>query len=364
MPILPDGSVVPSYLSLEDRTTAQNDGWTNFPLRMGEVYDIIYPKDPRSISGQVIEYLVLVQHFDHENMTGSSRVYSHCVLLNSLGSFADKFVFTLRPSKQNNQDIANPKEISKGSKVLLLCINGDHTNAVIIGGIRDQGDKQDLEAQSKGHFLHFVFNGIQVNINNDGEMELSYLGKTDIKGKTEVSDDITGTKVALLKNGNFKVSTNGGNQSFTINHESHTIEVQADSAWNINVNGDANIKAGSSVSIQGGSTVNIQAGAAIALSAGAGCSIMSTGLSVGSATDKMIKGSTYRNAESGMNNTIASSLSAAVASFNSAAISLEFSDTTGAGIAIAQAASSLQTAAQAINSFENSTYLSDKNSLD
>jgi hypothetical protein len=98
------------------------------------------------------------------------------------------------PTPSTKQKGANG--LGKGSKVLLLCLNGENNNAVILGGLRDQADVSgfgDKEAKDLGHYFHFNFNGVSADIDKDGQFTLVYNGKTEVDGTTKVDSSKVGT---------------------------------------------------------------------------------------------------------------------------------------------------------------------------
>lgn len=183
--------IIPSHLKGFDR----GDLGGNLALRIGEVKERILPGDERNNNKKFDEYSVFVQHL--ENDAYSPKMYYHCTLLSDFGGLADKTHFSLRNDP-------GTKRIGNGSKVLILCINGSYKNAIIIGGIRDSQeeskDDQDLFAD---HHYYWLFNGVEIFVNKDGEYSITYNGKTDDDGERnqDVSEDVIGSQIALLKDG-------------------------------------------------------------------------------------------------------------------------------------------------------------------
>jgi hypothetical protein len=229
---LEDGSVIPSQYSVE-RAGNYGDSWQNPVLRVGEVQEVIYPDDIRSISKRVIEYRVSVQHHDTAMNTSSKRDYLNCFLINPLGGLADKFHYTLRGENSSNRSKREngTGAVGKGSKVLVLCINGNHRNAIIIGGVRDKADTYDKDNNTKdqnlGHHLHFVFNGLDCWINKDGELSVACGGATKIDGTVDdsVQTAVVGTKIQMLKDGTFQVSTKDGEEVLVLDRKNHKLEL-------------------------------------------------------------------------------------------------------------------------------------------
>ncbi len=215
---------IPSIYSFRrvGESSGPTDGgaFSNFLLRIGEVKRIIPPKDKRSRSKRFYEYDVKVQH--RENGTAVTKMYHNCYLMNSLAGLADKVRYTLRAVETQGLNAATKPDA--GSKVLILCINAEHAQAVIVGGIRHQDDDHDDVA--KGHHYEFEFNGANVAVNDDGSWTVTNKGKTAADGKADPKRDKdgAGTTVKVEANGNFQVSTATG-QKIVINNKASTIEV-------------------------------------------------------------------------------------------------------------------------------------------
>lgn len=173
---LNDGTIVPSFLGVKDTATYPDstEAFGNNVLRIGEVLEIIYPNEKRSVSKKFNEYVVNVQHMTAGVST--STIYPHCFLASTFGGVADRLHYTLRTQKKAGAP--SDTGLGLGSKVLVLCINGETNNAVIIGGIRE-GDKHDKD---DGHHLYFEFNGVQVAIQDNGNFVLQMNGPTEADG--------------------------------------------------------------------------------------------------------------------------------------------------------------------------------------
>lgn len=312
MPRMPNGDVIPSHIDLA--YTPQFDGgdaFSNHALRFGEVQEIVYPNDKRSLSKKFVEYRVYVQ--ERSNGTANGRMYEHVLLMNSLAGLADKSFYTLRGSKS----AAKPKDnrLGLGSKVLILCINGEVNNAVIIGGLRDEKDESEEKAKAEdlGHHLSWIFNGFSVSIDKDGQLVATYGGKTDADGKRnkDVDQKLTGTRVSFLKDG----------------------------VWQLEVPGKAKI-------------------------------LPEDGLHVGEATDETLLGKSYRDAQKTLNKKLKQFIEQAATQLNTAggAVAGPFM-AAAAGPSIIAAAQLLLQAAQAIEEFESkaeakNSFLSKKNKSD
>lgn len=304
--ILSDNTVIPSYLDVRGRGVPMDDGsLTNLGLRLGEVKEIVYPDDPRSISKRLLEYRVEVQHRDGYG-PGTTLIYDTCMVANLFGGMADVFRYTLR---QDDQSKTAESGLGVGSKVLILCVNGQTTRAIILGGVRDTHlDQSTVETKDDGHNLYFEFNGLSFRINKDGEARIQFKGATKVDGSL-AGDNNGPTTVEFRKDGSLAISTKDENQSILIDNASKKVDFSFDSSWSVNVNGNVAEKYGRDWQVTAGTTITLGATGAIALasstgtmamSCAGGASITSAGLSIGKATDAMLLGETYRKHQSAL----------------------------------------------------------------
>lgn len=345
--LLPDGTVIPSYLQVEHTLDPEPSGmFGNIMLRIGEVREVVYPNNPNSLSKKVVEYRVAVQQRDVG--VGVTTEYSHCVVGSLFGGVADKLRYTVRPSTGQNVD--QDTDLGNGSMVLLLCVNGETDNAIIIGGFPAP---RDVPEADEGHHLHFNFNGIDVAINKNGEFALTFGGATKNDGTLVDGADAgaSGTNVAIAKDGSLSITDASGKQFFKIDHTNKTIALTADGEYDVTcTNGNVVIK--------------------------------SEGVLVGDATDAWVKGTSYRRAESQMNKQVSAALqgisiaATQLGALLAAAGSLMSMGPAGnipaagpvttAATAAIQIATQAATAKAAIDVFEAGadSYLSDKNLTD
>jgi len=295
---------------------------SNFALRQGEVVDVLYPDDPRNVSKKFIEYKVHVQHRDATGWVGID--YNNCFLMSTFGGIADKLRYTFRKStKQQNQDPANTPSL--GSKVIILCINGLQTNAVILGGIRD-AQEQVKDTRADGHNFFFEFNGLQMKIDDAGEFTVFMRGKTKADGTLDPSVTAGGSSIAMTKDGNVTVATPGNSQLIRLNNTNNKIEINASQELDLNVSGPSFIK--------------------------------STGLQVGAGTDAMPRFTTYRNAQANLHSALTSGLRQLAQAISTSTLNPPTAKTTFAAACLAMI--------QAIQSFEQNaaSYQSTKNTND
>lgn len=270
MPNFYDLSVMPSYLeSKQMGFPGESTLFSSVQLLQGEVKEKILPTDSRSQSQKYIEYAVDIEYRKGSGAITVTR-FPNCLLVNQFGGVGDRTTYTLRPDSKAPE---GDSTFTTGSKVLVMCVNGDVSHAYIIGGIREDGDK-DSES---GHHLHFEFNGVQAKINDDGELTITYRGKTQVDGSLDSSADTEaeGSTIKFSKDGTIYLYTKDEAEGVKISHPDRRIYTTSEA-----------------------------------------------GLHVGKATDETMLGTTYRNAENKMHETLKEKLKAIQSKLNDAASNL------------------------------------------
>ena len=365
--ILSDGSVIPSYLNAEQMgARSPHSGFSNLCLRQGEVKDVLYPDDSRNVSKIFVEYNVVVQ-VRNGNGPAVSVLYPNCTVANLFGGIGDKSRYTLR-GQTKEPDLK--RITSDGSKVLILCVNGETRQALIVGGISED---KTAEKKEDGHSLFFEFNGAQGTINKDGELQIRFRGATDAAGKLTESaiKEAEGSTAVFDKYGGIKVYTPQEKQSLFLDNQNKKLTIQADEEFDVSVNGKTALDVGKAISVRGGAGCSIEIQDTV--------SITSSGVHVGAATDAWLLASTYRRAETIKNDTLKTALSTLSSQVTTAGAALLAASPlmlipmTGAALAapsIAAAAAAITsmvatigTMMSAIATFESqsSSYLSTKN---
>ncbi len=208
-----------------------NTGY-DFALKTGQVIEIIYPEEKRKrIKGKntfyPILYTVMVE--DRDDFGRNQNIYFNCMVADNFGGTADYLDYTLRPNPigQTGGDLLGSpdkvkKEILLGSYVLILCVNGNKMNSIIVSGIKSyqaplrDGNTYKEAKKEDGHHLKFSFNGVDVGINQLGELDITYNGPNDQTGKllskTPAGDSVdsksVGSFVKINKSGDITVSAN------------------------------------------------------------------------------------------------------------------------------------------------------------
>lgn len=323
---LNDGTIIPSYMGVSDTATSPepSEMFGNTSLRIGEVKEIIYPSSKKSVSKKFIEYRVAVQHRDNQGISGSTE-YGNCYLANMFGGIADKVRFTYRKEAEGSGSVDG---LGQGSKVLLLCVNGESSNAVIVGGLRD-GRETTKDPEDTGHHLLFEFNGTKATINSDGEFKLEFKGATKADGSLADGVDAGNSGAAMTFKKNGDIFMEHGAQTILLDHTGKSWKLEADQNINQSAGGTWTSEASQTANLNGTTGVNIGTSAT--------CKISAANTKIGGdlAIDALVKGTTYRLAETTMNATIVGGLTTAIGALGGLAGLIA---TAGAGVTAAAAA--------------------------
>lgn len=264
---LNDGSVLPSVISQGTLPSAKNLIQNAIALKPGIVTAIYYTDDEKNLSKKEIEYDVAVSEISHGSTTISN--YRNCKAIDLFGMSNNNQTQTYQPDK----DDGVPKN---GSCVLVLCANGrpDGGNAFIIGGHSHPGKTK--HTKDMGQFYEFNFNGINININKEGEYSLTFNTPIDAKGKKK-DEKAAGTSLKIDKTGKLKISDNenqsweidrvaqksqwtNGAETIVIDKKNKKVELQS--------SGELSTKSKKSTSIESEDKINVKAKADMSVSAG------------------------------------------------------------------------------------------------
>jgi len=351
---LSDGTVIPSYLVPVQGQVVRSQQFDNTALRVGEIEEIIYSTSKQSMSKTAIEYRVAVMTRDSGGAVATVS-YPNCRIANLFGGGADTFSYTLRARVVDPQ---THKITSNGSKVLILCINGQSQQAFIIGGIPDS---PPVAKESDGHNLFAEFNGTSCTIDSEGALQFQFRGATDATNKLlgSAKEENSNSFLQMLSDGGIKAGTKDSAQYIFLNHADKKLELQADEAWNVKVNKKMSFDVGDTIDMQGRSSGNLQVSG--------GLTLKSSGVRTGSATDATMMGTTYRAAQQTMHSTTIGVLNGLAASLGASGVSLQLVPITApVGVALAALVPMIVSLTNAITSFESQSarFLSQKNLSD
>jgi hypothetical protein len=169
-------------------------------LRVGEITGAFYPGDAGNQSGTEVEYMVMVRRRD-----GNGKLLPtpyRCVMKDGFGSAGDHSRHSVRARSAEQAD----QEVGNGAIVLIACINADMNQGVILDCLRHP---KRSEHDPKGRFYDFKFNGIGVNIGDDGTLKVTVEGPTDNAGSPSGTQPDRPTAVTFEPDGSVTVDTAG-----------------------------------------------------------------------------------------------------------------------------------------------------------
>ncbi len=270
--IAEDGNVFPNFLGVSNMATDPSSNamyslMADLGLRVGVVVATYAPTDDKNTSKRVWQYDVVSSVSDGAELSVPQQ-YPRCVVASLFGGVADFLRWKPRFDKQTtDQDDGDDGRVSNNSYVLLACPNGDSRYGYIIGAIPHPNSEPDPEEDPPGEaYCIAQYNGVNITINNDGELVVTRKGPTKVDGTAvEDGDEKAGAKISLFKNGDISVENSKGDK-ILMNYEDRGIEIHTDK--DINIISDS------------GKIIT-----------------QSSGVQLGGDSEHLIKGDTYRKAE-------------------------------------------------------------------
>lgn len=195
-------TILPSSLlqfADEDYYSSFSNSYHNVALRIGVVQSVYKVEDDKNIDKDTVQYDVLTFQQDKDKGV-IPTLYKNCVTIDSFGGIGDFFEFV--KTKPTTAD-GNMKT-DDGSYVLLLCIDGTATRGVIIAALPHHGRKSTL-LKAKDKHLEGEYNGLRMKINDDGELVITFKGKTDSKGKPKNAKS-GGSQIKMEKDGSVELN--------------------------------------------------------------------------------------------------------------------------------------------------------------
>lgn len=282
-----EGTTVPSFFARGDQMPSGFSQGLNVPsILTGRVIAVYPPSDPKNISKTQYEYDVAVERRAANGLV-SRTIFAHCRVATVFGSVADYEVWSPRKEDSTFDKV----EVGLGSQVIVAAPNGYATDALIIGGVPHTRTTEPIA--DDGVFWRRRFNGVDMGVNKDGEFTLHFGGATDASGKLIGDAAASGSSLVLSKDGSVKLFT-AAEQVLHLNHTTKKIEIKADQSWDVDVKGTWNVTAGGPIKFDANGlltacTVNAPKGL-IHLNSGVGTKL-------GSGSNQMLLGTTYRTSE-------------------------------------------------------------------
>lgn len=237
------GFIVPSWMSLSSNDNFDKFVNNNVSLKIGQIIDVNYPSEENGF--KTVTYNVII---NEKSDSYNQFVLYNCQLMDKFGGLADFATYTLRNNSKDITGITQGKVESKdllGSYVLVGLINGSASTPLILGGLPfvniPDGSERKVPSEEDGHNLKFVFNGINVEINKDGELIATKNGPTKADGTLDTEQDggteeQKGSCVKIDKDGTITLSAND-KHIFIINKKDKEVTLDGEK---VNINQGSN----------------------------------------------------------------------------------------------------------------------------
>lgn len=217
----------------EERGTFNHD-FKNFSLKTGVVLKAHDIEDNDNVSKTAVEYDVSIYEQD-EDRGVTQTVYKNCMFIDSFGGIGD--FMEVRRRTPANQEFKSDLNVDKynGAMVLLLCIDGVSEKGIIIGAISHPKRTTTL-TKDAGIHLEGEFNGLNWQVNKDGELTITFKSASDNDGKY-ADEEAGGSFAKMEKDGSLEIS-DAKTESIRIDKTAETIDIKA--AKDISNTTDAN----------------------------------------------------------------------------------------------------------------------------
>lgn len=232
-----NGTVVPFGLlsrnTEESAIAAFNQSYKNTGIKAGLVKRSYAPNDPENINRLCTEYDVLTIE-QMENKGTTSILYKHCLSTQGFGAIADYFEYTLRPLTTQDSKGYPTFSNQDGAVVLIQCLNNVGDKAVVVGTLIHPDRPTNVTNNAPQMFGEY--NGVNLQINEDGSCSIIFKGATDSKGKA-LDPNQGNTTVQIEKDGSFQVD----HSMITFRMDKTTGQTTINSSKDINLVTDTNL---------------------------------------------------------------------------------------------------------------------------
>jgi phage baseplate assembly protein gpV len=226
---LSDGTTLPSYLEVQSTEgVGAEESLSETTLRVGEVVAAFAPEDSNNRGPTAGVQWVYVVNVSYRNGSGMRSVVPYrCTVADLFGGLGDHLRHRVRRTDRENPN----GTFANGAQVLVLCPNGDKSNALIIGGVRHTKDK----TPDTDNYLDFALNGVLATIGADGSFSITVPGPSKLDGSPDERDENNhGSKVTFAKSGDITISDENGDsvaispkdKSITVKAGDHATEVE------------------------------------------------------------------------------------------------------------------------------------------
>lgn len=244
--ILPNGTVLPSGLlgqqGIESSIAAFNRSYRNTGLKAGIVSKSYAYNDPNNQSGLCTEYdVITIEQF--ENKGSTSILYRNCIYTQGFGGLADFLEFNLRPKTFQTNKGSPTFANQDGAIVVIQCLDGVGDKAAVVGCLIHPDRTTNITSTAPQ--LSGEYNGVNIEIANDGSCSLTFKGATNSQGVPTNSSQ--GNTV-------FQIKADG---SFEFNHSTITINADRSGILTINTKSDTDITVSGNVNMNVAGNTNL-----------------------------------------------------------------------------------------------------------
>jgi len=234
--------VIPSSLfqtRKEDDFSLIHQMDNSLKLRMGVVIKVHEIEDETNLRKIMPEYDVLAIN-DHPTQGLNTLIYEKCWRVDGFGGIQDYFQAKLKPDAQPEDLYRNFNlEETKGSIVLLLCLDGSAEKAIIIGALANPSQK--LLNTELGHHMEGQFNGVNWQVNKDGELIVKVNTPPNEEGEP-TDAEAAGTNVKIDRTGAFELNVSE-KEFIKVKKVEKTVTINAESDIIVNTEANVNITA-------------------------------------------------------------------------------------------------------------------------
>jgi hypothetical protein len=276
---LPNGTVVPFGLlspnGSQTAVAAFNRSYKNTGIKAGLVQKSYAPTDSENQNGLCTEYDVLTIEQD-ENKGTTSILYKNCLSTQGFGGIADYLEYTLRPLTMQTSKGFPTFSNQDGAIVLIQCLNNIGDKAIVVGTLIHPD--RTTNVTSNDPQLYGEYNGVNVKVNTDGSVYLTFNGATDSQGAptdstqgvTAIQIETDGSFQAMNDQITFRMDRTQKNASLTASQDinltaSGKMNIVATGDCNITTQGKANITSTSDTVINASGDCNITASGNVAI---------------------------------------------------------------------------------------------------
>ena len=215
-----------NFMLVDPISEAHQKTYANFRLEEGQIVAVYTADDSQNIPGggtgrftlfDVMLYLA----------NGATEPAPRCRAMQPLfgGSINNYFESTTVPPGAQSDSYNISKDLKPGARVIVGFLGGQKQNGVILGTLPSGNTLAvaNRPKKAQGTVTQLEIQGVNVLINNDGELVVSRSGPKDNSGKSIQSSGPT--TVTLDKTGGVSVSTHAG-QKISIDAQGDQISAQ------------------------------------------------------------------------------------------------------------------------------------------